>query len=98
MEAIQDEIVKWHKETFPRATIQAILDKLDEELHEALDEIKGGDLKKLFEELADVVIVTCALAGALGINFEDVIIWKLEVNKNRTWVKELPNGDRVRER
>lgn len=101
MKYLEKSIVQWHKETFPNATIQAIIDKLNEELHEAIDCLNDGNLQQMLEEVADVFIVACALAGRKQIFEENfsmyrVISDKMAINRGRAWGVELPNGDRPR--
>ena len=97
MRKIQKEVVDWHQETFPVATLKAITDKMEEELVETLDEVRNGtDKNALAAELSDVVIVACSLLERLGIDFESAIRNKLETNKKRTWGPENSEGDRPR--
>lgn len=98
MKQIQRKILNWHLETFPNATEQAILDKLREEATELIEAIQPVNHKNIAEEIADVFIVSTALFGRCGVSFEDVVRYKLEINKERDWGKETENGDRPRER
>lgn len=101
MDDIEKDIVEWHRSTFPNATAQAILDKLDEEIAEAQDCYGFGNLQQLLEECADIFIVACSLAARRDL-FEDnvsmtrVIRDKMAVNKARVWGPETENGDRKR--
>ena len=99
---IEHKILEWHNLTFPRATNRAIIDKLQEEIQEAMESLVFGNLQQLLEECADIFIVACSLAARRDL-FEDnvmsmsrVIADKLEVNKRRIWGKETENGDRPR--
>jgi NTP pyrophosphatase (non-canonical NTP hydrolase) len=47
------------------------------------DEIKDKD--ELGAELADVALYLLQLASVSGIDLEDAILKKIEVNKKRTW-------------
>jgi NTP pyrophosphatase (non-canonical NTP hydrolase) len=47
------------------------------------DEIKDKD--ELGSELADVTLYLLQLASVSGIDLEDVVLRKIEVNKTRTW-------------
>jgi 8-oxo-dGTP diphosphatase len=47
------------------------------------DEIKDRD--ELGAELADVTLYLLQLASVSGINLEDAVLKKIEVNKTRTW-------------
>ena len=88
-----EEIVEWHKKTFPDATFESQILKLEEELFEynkSYDE----------EELADVLIVSIVLAkrfkSQIGYDIfayyydkccDELIIEKMKINKKRTWHK-----------
>jgi len=50
------------------------------------DEIKGRE--ELGAELADVTLYLLQLASVSGIDLEDAVLKKLEVNKTREWDKE----------
>ena len=96
MEMIE-EIVKWHKETFPDADLESQKLKFLEEYREYL---KSWDLM----ELADMAIVNCVLRYRfLFFRFDDIfrfeaegtetilreiIIKKMKINKKRKWKKE----------
>jgi len=97
MNDIQKEIVKWHKETFPNATEQAIFDKLIEEATE-LSEIDEEYAEVTMDEIAYVIIVACSLLGRWGKDIDDVVNHKLFINKHRKWGKETANGDRPRDK
>jgi len=49
------------------------------------DEIKDKD--ELGAELADVTLYLLQLASVSGIDLEDAVLKKIEVNKTRTWDK-----------
>lgn len=54
------------------------------EVSEALEELrKNEEVENFGEELADIVIRTCDLAGGVGIDLEKEIIKKIEKNKAR---------------
>jgi len=99
MKTLQDKIVKWHYVTFPNASIRAIEEKLIEELEELDHAITvTGNKKEIIEEIADVVIVACSWLARYGLDFEQTVLHKLEINKGREWGKETENGDRPREK
>ena len=50
------------------------------------DEIKDKD--ELGSELADVTLYLLQLASVSGIDLEEVVLKKIEVNKTRSWDKE----------
>ena len=53
------------------------------------DEIKDRD--ELGSELADVTLYLLQLASVSGIDLEDAVLKKIEVNKTRTWDAEESN-------
>lgn len=98
----QDRIVKWHKETFPDATKESQLLKLEEEIREVLEARRKNDLALLYEELSDVYIVCVTLDkrydsyigkffllvfDELGIDVSRGAEEKMKVNCSRNWVK-----------
>ena len=106
MNNLDKEIVEWHKKTFPKATIENQLLKLDEEIGELCDAIKQGSDNHAVKEMADVYIVARVLSDRfksqignyfLGLIDEypvphliDEVKKKMETNKNRVW--EYKNG------
>ena len=55
------------------------------EVAEAEDGLRKDDFENFKEELADIVIRTCDLAGGLNIDLEAEIIKKMEKNKSREY-------------
>lgn len=94
-----EEIVKWHKKTFPDADLKSQKLKFVEEYREYLE---SGDIM----ELADMVIVCYVLRGRFKFEGFDGVIWhelilnghpeglrkavieKMKINKKRRWKKE----------
>ena len=83
MKTLQDQIVEWHRATFPNATTKAIEDKLVEELEELRLVIQFANDSAVAEEIADVLIVSCALLDRYGLDLEQTVLDKLEINKGR---------------
>lgn len=54
------------------------------------DEIKDKD--ELGSELADVTLYLLQLASVSGIDLEEAVLRKIEINKTRTWDKEESNA------
>lgn len=90
MTTLQSLIGRWHKATFPDATILEVVNKLQEELNEVQTEWEF-DGKDMDAELADCAIVLLALAQRLDIDLESAIMDKMAVNYQRTidgrWAK-----------
>ena len=95
---ITDEIAEWHKATFPDATFESQILKLEEEIREFYTCYDNE------EELADILIVSIVLAhrfkSEIGIEIfasffdyenpdrmDKLIKKKMEINRGRTWVK-----------
>ena len=55
------------------------------EVSEALEALRKNDKENFKEELADVIIRTCDLAGGLNIDLQEEIMKKIEANKNRPY-------------
>jgi len=98
---IEQDILKWHRENFPRATLNAKLDKLIEECHELLNAIADYDMQEILDEAADVFIVAASIAGDKryfedNVSMSRVIADKLKLRMASEWGAELPNGNRER--
>lgn len=101
-----NKIAKWHKKTFPNATLESQLLKLEEESKE-LVEARNSDSAKYFEELADVVIVATVLKIRFNSKlaerffeidiaynpktpFGKIVDKKMDINAKRKW--KFENG------
>lgn len=92
-----EEIVEWHKKTFPDCTAQEQADKVGEEIHELIMAFVNEEKKeRIAEEVADVYIASLVLEKRFGIKTslflsrlgkEDSIKKKMDENAKRTWVK-----------
>jgi len=100
IEDIEQDVLAWHRETFPNATEQANFDKIGEELDELYDAYTStAPNSSWIEELADVCIVAIAIFGRdikHGVSLAEVIKMKLDINKGRVWGPESANGNRSR--
>ena len=99
---IDEEIVEWHKKTFPLCTFGSQLEKLDEEIKELCEAIRNGAKNHAAKESADVYIVSLVLLKRfnshigsyfLGLfdeypvpHLEDEVRKKMEINKKRVWI------------
>lgn len=85
MRRLFDEITNFSKDKFPNASAQDHLKKLRQEAKEAIE--SPNDLY----EYADCLIALIAAASRAGYSY-DKLEWaafeKLEVNKNRKWIKK----------
>lgn len=101
MESLENEIIEWHRETFPNATMKAKQKKLVEECKELLAALIYGNLQDALEEAADIFIVSVSIAADRehfenNVSMTRVIAEKLKVNKVREWGDENEIGDRPR--
>ena len=98
MEKLENEIIEWHTQTFPDATMEGQLIKLEEEMNELANaENKEEELK----EAADVYIVLCGLKRwncqigkfithywfVPALTLYKAVVQKMNKNKARTWAK-----------
>jgi hypothetical protein len=86
LETLFEEIQVWQRETFPRATALSAANHLVREAKELLE-----DPSEL-SELADVIILAVGVADQLGIDIEEVVRIKLEINKERVWGEPDEDG------
>lgn len=97
---IDEEIIEWHKKTFPDVTYESQVRKLEEELSEVM---KAKTLQEQLEEFADVYICSLALwkrfDSFIGMwyslnytakmkDFRHIVANKFDVLKKRTWHEE----------
>lgn len=99
MDYLEKNILEWHRDVFPNATLLAKTNKLTEECRELIESINGGDIQHALEEAADIFIVAVSIAGDRryfddNVNMCRIITDKMAINKGRDWGEELPNGDR----
>lgn len=97
-EILKKEIIEWHTKTFPDATMEGQLIKLEEELNEL---VNAKNKKEKLKEAADVYIVLCGLKrldsyiGKFIIqhwfsgtdNLYNAVVEKMDKNKSRSWAK-----------
>jgi len=96
MKTIQEQVVDWHRDTFPIATLAAIEMKLIEECRELIAAIHAGNNSDIHDEMADVRVVSVVWLERMGMDEDENTLDKLEINKKRTWGKEDHVGDRPR--
>jgi len=88
MNDLQKQITDWHKETFPAATDAEIIAKIKEELEELWEELaayRPGNLDRVIDESADVVIVLSAFLGRIGVDLDSAVRDKMNINRRRVW-------------
>jgi len=78
---LQQEISAWVDTINPGRTSISTISKLLEEIGELLGSDKMSDPM----ELADIFILCLDLGTIQGVNIEEAIRQKLEINKARTW-------------
>ena len=97
-EKLEKEIIEWHTKTFPDATMEGQLIKLEEEMNELAN---SANSEEGLKEAADVYIVLCGLKRwdsyignfvmYYGFSYEDdlyeAIVEKMNKNKARVWAK-----------
>lgn len=101
---IKEEITAWQDKTFPQATPLSAVTHLQREIIELTFEVQIQHLKRkgtseLPKELADVFLLTVAVAHLSGINLEEAIAEKMKINLARTWGEPDVDGvvEHVRE-
>lgn len=90
---LEAERLVWSKEIFPEATPISSLRKLETEIKEIESDIEAGIRRP--EEYADALMCLFDSAGRQGIFPSEIFVEyakKLEVNKNRKWVKNPDNS------
>ena len=65
--------------------VPELLCLIHSEVSEALEAYRKGDDVDLTEELADIIIRVCDMAGALDLDIETAVLDKNEFNKTRSY-------------
>ena len=73
-------IAEWHKSTFPDATWESQLLKLDEELEEVIEAQLAREFEQSYNELADVYIVACSLKERFNSTIGSYFVGLIEEN------------------
>ena len=72
--------IDWYQES--HSMIECEVD----ELYDAIeDRVNGHGDEHFTEELADVIIMSLSVAGKLGIDIDEAVRRKMEINKARPW-------------
>lgn len=91
------QIQTWTRETFGTPTKEGGFLKLAEEFGELAEALRGKSDKDTLIELADIVIVACHLANALGGSIYHAVDRKMQLNVARKWNVSLDRtGDHRR--
>ena len=86
MKETMQSIIDWQNETFgPSRNHMRTVTRANEEMAELLTAVSLGNLYKVGEEIADIFLVLCGIAGPLNINIFDEIDAKMAVNRERKW-------------
>lgn len=85
---LQGDINGWQDRTFPRSTLQSTYRHLTQEVEELGRTAEGEEA----EELADVFILVCAVAGKCGVDLAQAVSEKMRVNLNRVWLEPDEHG------
>lgn len=76
-------VVNGYSKNMMNNAIATRLALIHSEVSEALEALRVNNYTEFQEELADIVIRVCDLAGYLKIDLDDKIEYKMEKNKNR---------------
>ena len=89
---LQEEVVAWADSIFPHRTIHSAALKLYEEIGEMLRDPHSAD------EHADIYIMMLDISSMYGVDVEEAVRQKLEINRQRAWkltelgtLKHTPN-------
>ena len=81
----QMSINDWARSVGINANPRRSVERASEELAEALVEIDAGQHLAAGIELADVVVCLYVAASRIGVNLQNLIDAKMEVNRKREW-------------
>jgi NTP pyrophosphatase (non-canonical NTP hydrolase) len=85
---------RWATEIFgPPPSVPRIVGRANEEMAELVREATcDGDLEKVAEEAADVLILLYRLASKIGVDLHEEVDRKMRKNKGRTWAADVGGG------
>jgi NTP pyrophosphatase (non-canonical NTP hydrolase) len=91
---LSKEITDWQDATFTQATAESAAIHLVREVKELLLDIQyHASMSDRSKEIADCFLLICGVAHLSGVNLEEVVEEKMEINRNRVWGK--PDADGV---
>jgi NTP pyrophosphatase (non-canonical NTP hydrolase) len=82
MMQLQSEVTRWVASMFPDASAATNIQKMQSELEKLLKTPWSED------EMADVLIVLSAYASRFGVDLENAVRRKMEINRQRNWHRE----------
>lgn len=86
MEESQVSIVDWARATFGKpGNYQDLALRCEEEFNELMSAVFSDDTEAALEECADVYIVLCQVAEALGHSLQEAVDSKMATNRARKW-------------
>ena len=88
MPETQKSIVEWAASVGIDAAPAHAVERAAEEMAEALDEVRAGEIDKAGVELADVVICLFVAASKMGVDLQAEIDAKMKINRGRTWRRD----------
>jgi len=82
----QATIREWQIDTFGAPTnSMRTATRLNEEVAELLVDMSLGNHAKVPDEMADIYVVLCGLAGELGVDIAAEVDKKMTINRARRW-------------
>lgn len=82
---LAEEVRELFEEYSVSPDVLSRLREVEKILHEGRDVRRIGNPEHLADELADVAIVTAGIAGLAGVDLEESIGQKMQVNRARVW-------------
>lgn len=91
---LEEERIEWSMKTFKESTALSSLEKAKEEIRECAVDITTGEITAATMEYADILMCVFDSAARFGVTpteIVDAFEKKLEINKQRTWIKNENN-------
>jgi len=88
MAETQATISEWAASVGINAEPERVVTRAAEEMDEALDAVRSGDMQHTAVELADVVICLFVAAERMGVDLQAEIDAKMRINRGRTWRRD----------
>lgn len=88
----QERIAQWSRDTFGEVSVLNVAIRMNREMGELITAVNYAKRQEAEGEIADLGIFLYQLAHQHGVNLQDLIDAKMEINLGRKW-ELTPAGD-----
>lgn len=80
-------ITQWSQEEFGAPSVEQVAQRMKKEIKEFYDDLEAGNLEGARKEIVDIEVMLRQCAELLGVDLDEGVDDKMNVNANRTWAK-----------